>query len=180
MFADWNEISSLLNRADRAPGTRLPDGIGALEAERLRSLLGDEVPTDLLNWLQIANGPCVGAGGLFGFGTSKHHLDIAFLWGLFPEWRQNGWIPVAGDGCGNYYLLVNNDKHRKSNPVIFVDTFDESDSGAYLVASSLCHFLRFYLETDIQKTKWPFGEAYVVGRDPAILNFHDFTLPWEA
>jgi len=103
---------------------------------------------------------------------------MAFYWELFPEWRQNGWVPVAGDGCGNYYVLMSNEKHGENSPVIFVDTLSESDSGAYVVASSLFHFLRFYLEADIDRTGWPFDEAYVVGRDPAIMNFHDFELPW--
>jgi hypothetical protein len=34
----------------------------------------------------------------------------------YPEWARLGWLRVAGDGCGNYYVL------RKDGTVGFVDT----------------------------------------------------------
>ncbi len=31
---------------------------------------------------------------------------MAWFWDQYPEWRGLGWIAVAGDGCGNYYVLT--------------------------------------------------------------------------
>ncbi|GGY37802.1 SMI1/KNR4 family protein [Pseudoduganella albidiflava] len=184
MFADWNEIRELLARSPHPLGEMPLRGIDTTEAEALRVMLGREIPSDLSQWLHIANGLCAGPGGLFGFGISEEHLDIEFLWSLFPDWRARGWIPVAGDGCGNYYVLAIQGECAESSPVIFVETPGAADTGvdtgAYVVASSLAHFLRFYLEDDIVRTGWPFDEKYVRDRDPAIVNFSSLTLPWDA
>ncbi|WBS05571.1 SMI1/KNR4 family protein [Pseudoduganella sp. SL102] len=180
MFADWNEIRELLDRSPRPPGYMPLQGIDTAGAAALRAMLGSELPSDLSQWLHIANGLCAGPGGLFGFGTREEHLDMKFFWALFSGWRMKGWIPVAGDGCGNYYVLAIQDECAGSDPVLFVETLDNADAGSYVVASSLAHFLRFYLEDDIGRTGWPFDEMYVRDRDPAICNFGRLTLPWDA
>lgn len=180
MFADWNAIRELLTRSPNSPEDMPLRGIGTTEAEALRVMLAREIPSDLSQWLHIANGLCAGPGGLFGFGTREEHLDIEFLWSLFPDWRARGWIPVAGDGCGNYYVLAIQDECAGSDPVLLVETLDNADTGSYVVASSLAHFLRFYLEDDIGRTGWPFNEGHVLERDPALLNFDWLTLPWHA
>jgi hypothetical protein len=51
---------------------------------------------------------------------------------LFPSWQNLSWLPVASDGCGNYYVLT------EDGLVGFVDTMkdpgkiDRSASGDLL------------------------------------------------
>jgi hypothetical protein len=175
MAADWDEIRALLSR----PALLSKPGVPSSGAEAPEPDADSAMPAELLEWLAIVNGAHLGQGGLFGLGAPEAYLDIAFHSSLYPAWRAKGWIPVAGDGCGNYYVLLAGHDRGKGNPVLFVDTSDDTDAGNYLVASSLFQFLRFYLEAAIDRTAWPFGKAYVLERDPAILDFPELALPWD-
>ena len=64
-------------------------------------------------------------------------------------WRDRGWLPVAGDGCGNQYVLV-------------------SHGIAYVVASDLWTFLRFLLLRETGDGRWPFDRRAVIAADPEL------------
>ena len=137
------------------------------------------VPDELLAWLQLASGPCV-PSRLFGLPMRR---DIASAFD-YPSWKQKKWVPVGTDGCGNYYLLATQQEFGKGFPIIFVDTMESSGAPSYLVASDIGHFLVFFLEDEINRPvipeeAWPFGEDYVIKRDPGILGFSKELLPWE-
>jgi hypothetical protein len=54
---------------------------------------------------------------------------------LYPEWRTLGWLPVAGDGCGNYYVLAGD------GTVGFVDTTSDPGSVERQVSGDLLSFM---------------------------------------
>jgi hypothetical protein len=54
---------------------------------------------------------------------------------LFPEWRTLGWLPVASDGCGNYYVLA------VDGTVGFVDTMSDPGRLERAVSADLLSFM---------------------------------------
>lgn len=101
-------------------------------------------------------------------------IDIEARLALYPEWKAKSWIPVAGDGCGNYYLLL------PDGCVIFLDTQCDASHGRYVVGSSLAHFLVFLFEEELGATGWPFNANYVLQRDPKIEACQCAPMPWHA
>lgn len=176
MNTQLREILELVRKAKRSPGEELPVGATADQIEHLEQALGFCVPEELKVWLACCNGPCVGPGGIAGVQTKRKAQDIEALLGNFPKWKRLRWIPVAGDGSGNYYVMTTEGDHH---PIIFVDTMEDAASPAYVVASNLWFFFIFYLERDAGKQGWPFQREIVTMKDPNISRHGDFRLPWE-
>jgi len=61
---------------------------------------------------------------------------------FYPRWVELGWLPVAGDGCGNYYVL------RDDGAVGFVDTMKDPDQIDRQVAGDLLMFMTGLLASD--------------------------------
>jgi hypothetical protein len=68
--------------------------------------MGVALPDDLVAWLHVCKGEMIGPGGVFGARPDCESVDMAAVLALYPAWRARGWLPVAGDGCGDYYVLV--------------------------------------------------------------------------
>jgi len=102
-FAD---LRRLVAGADRAPEDDPPEGASAAELARLSDRLGRSLPPLLRSWLSICRGAAIGPGGVFGQRPDRPGLDMVSIRDLSPEWQSLGWLPVAGDGCGNYYVLT--------------------------------------------------------------------------
>lgn len=175
---DADRIKTLLSKVPSPPGERLPEGTTDAEIHSFVDRTGISVPDDLAAWMKLSNGPCVGPGGLFGIRTQRSHLDIESCLDIFPSWRHQKWIPVAGDGCGNYYVVPTQGEFGDGFPVLFIDMSLADDSPAFIVASDMGHFLESLLETELGDRSWPFDERAVVERDPNILSFRDVKLPW--
>jgi hypothetical protein len=56
--------------------------------------------------LRVCKGEAICAGGVFGARPDQDFLDVAAHLALHPQWKSFGWPPVAGDGCGNYVVLM--------------------------------------------------------------------------
>lgn len=65
---------------------------------------------------------------------------------MFPTWRDSGWLPVAGDGCGNYFVLVTSGE--LAGQVGFIDTIADPGSIESMEGRSLWVFLRRLLSQD--------------------------------
>lgn len=142
----------------------------------LEKRIGIVVPLSLREWLCFANGPCIGPGGVLGIRPERHWLDIEEVLQSYPSWKGHGWLPVAGDGCGNYYVI----NTCECGSVYFVDTAMDADKLAYAVASDLWMFLWFLFNHELGDTRWPFTREYVVANDPRIMNCSRAPLPWNA
>jgi hypothetical protein len=114
-----------------------------------------------------------------GIDPSHKNLDIAFIYGLYPQWADCGWIPVSGDGCGSYYVVVSQNDFGDGEPVVFVDTMDGACDAAFIVASCSWHFVRFILLKERGESRWPFAAKEVIEADPDITHFSGVDLPWD-
>lgn len=218
----WERVAVLLAELEgaelEAGAARLPEHVratipctGASEdaLSRAGQRLGFPLPDQLARWLRICNGSYLGPGGLLGIETVTDFLDLehtlASVSRLWPEWRVRRWIPVAGDGCGDYYVLdASAGKPWPSGAVFFVD-HEDFDRLAYVVASALPRFLCFLFDEELQARprrlepapsdgadwraelhaqiraeppSWPFHREYVLERDPDLASFPAALLPW--
>jgi len=134
------------------------------------------VPEPLAEWLRDVNGARIGPGGVLGIRPDDPYCDIETILHGYPEWVPNGWIPVAGDGCGNYYVLG---PDCGMHPICFINTSSDYLKPAYLVASGIWPFLRFLFDYEIGERRWPFSRAYVIAHDPGITSCSVARMPWD-
>ena len=175
-----DKIKKLLRLLPQAPDYGLTKGIKDREAVNFYTSTGLSMPSDLAEWLKIANGLFVDSQYLLGLYTERSFLDIESYFTLYPFWKTNGWIPIGGDGCGNYYLISTQNEYGSGFPVFFVDTHEEPESPSYIVASNISYFLEFLLEKELKiEKRWPFDQDYVTAKDPEILSFRNIFLPWQ-
>ena len=157
------------------------------------------IPPPIAEWLLYCNGISTMAhGSLYGLDEVTDYSEYT------SHWKDRGWTPIGGDGCGSYYLVV---KHETSGrglyPVVFADHEDsvmgieENDEHqicnriSYIVASDLPHFLEaifLYQEHNIRCENrddneylnfwWPFDKEHVLQFDPDINQF-EFIKPWD-
>jgi hypothetical protein len=172
------QVLSLLRRVPRAPERPFPGGASEAELLDLARRLGVALPDDLASWLRVCKGEAIGPGGVFGAQPDEDWLDIAGCSMLYPAWRTRGWLSVAGDGCGNHYVLLTNG--RLTGFVGFVDTMTDPDRIDYVVASSLWRFLFFLFRRELGERSWPFRAGEVVAIDPGIVEAPAALLPWTA
>jgi hypothetical protein len=174
----WTPVMRLLEQSPRAPED-VTTRASQQELDELQRYLGFDLPGRLLQWLTRCNGLTCGPGGLFGTGAARPSLNIEHILRIFPAWQERRWIPVAGDGCGNHYILDAGRRWLASSAIYFVDVMDDPNTPAYCVASDLPKFLTFLLEKEISGSGWPFDRDFVVARDAEILAIADpALLPW--
>ena len=174
---EYHDVLDLIQRAPKPPEARSPQGASPDQIESLERQLGYPLPDWLRRWLDVCNGYMAGPGGLYGAEADRSSLDIKRA--SWPEWRELGWVPIAGDGNGNAYvvpaLLPNAGEF-----VYFVDCAEDPSQLAYVVGSSIPNFLRFLLERDMGELGWPFDPDFVLARDPAIAQADAGLLPWNS
>jgi hypothetical protein len=114
-------VRGLVRGAVRAPeevirgGT--PEELLALERRIDRSL-----PDQLREFLTVCNGARIGPGGFLGQRPDDPDCDLPTVLALWPGWSPKRWLPVAGDGCGNYYVMTTDGQ------VGFVDTMADPEA----------------------------------------------------
>ncbi len=179
-------VRDLLHKVPGPPGEALPGGVSDADLRAFSERTGIEIPAPLSTWLKLSNGPCVGPGGLFGIRPARADLDIERCFERYPQWKERAWIPVAGDGCGNSYVLATAQEFGPGWPVLFIETLPSPQEPACIVASDLWRFLVFLLEREffrekgIRDTPWPFDRTEVTRRDPEIESYKDVPMPWES
>jgi hypothetical protein len=169
------EVVKLLLAAERAPGKPFPGGADDAELAELQSRLEIPLPVTLVDWLRVCKGDAIDPGGVYGVRPDQPDIDIAGTLSRLPGWRSRGWIPIAGDGCGDYYVLIGNG--QLAGCVGFVDQSD-LDEIDFIVASDLWLFLRFLLLKEAGDRRWPFDSQAVLAADPTMGNVPDELQPW--
>jgi hypothetical protein len=101
---NYSRVLDLLAEVERPPSPRPVSGATDEQLDALRRALTFEPEEDLASWLRTCNGVIAGPGGIYGVDPPEDFLDIDGVMELFPGWRENRWIPVAGDGTGNHYV----------------------------------------------------------------------------
>ena len=174
------EVLELLATVPSPPSEEIPPGATEADVAKCEKRIGLKVPAKLRAWLLTSNGPCVGPGGVFGIKPRREDLDLEHILTLRPIWREKGWIPVAGDGCGNYYVVVSKGEFGEGEPVIFIDTMVDDTVPAFIAASDIWQFLKFLFKKDLGESKWPYDDHEVGKADPDMLAFRDVAFPWNA
>jgi cell wall assembly regulator SMI1 len=128
-------LRGLVAGAIRAPEEEPPRGARPEELDSLTARLGGRISGTLRAWLSVCRGARIGPGGVFGQRPDTPDVDMVRRRNLFPGWAELGWLPVAGDGCGNYYVLA------EDGTVGFVDTMKDPDRLDRQVASDLLSFM---------------------------------------
>jgi cell wall assembly regulator SMI1 len=178
------DVVQLLKESAERSHVALPPGIGDAEIRDFQMRTGLTVPASLREWLAITNGPSVGEW-LYGVRPKKRSLDIEHILRLYPAWLREGWIPVANDGCGDYYVLATQAEDGPGNPVFFIENHEDEDKPKYVAASDLWHFLYFLLDDSLHhdpesaEPAWPFSEDFVLARDAALRDYRTVPRPWE-
>lgn len=175
---ELEQILSLLSQVTRAPEEGQISGATTEEIDALAGILGFTLPPQFEAWLGVCRGTTAGPGGIYGVGNVRESLNIAHYLDIFPGWADPGWIPVAGDGTGNYYVLATTP--APPHAVYFLDASSPATL-EYIVASSLLRFLRFLLQAELGASGWPFDPTVVLSQDPRIAELvPPELLPWHA
>jgi cell wall assembly regulator SMI1 len=169
------EVFRLVLAAVREPGTSFPGGADDAEIADLQRTVGLPLPPELVEWLRVCKGDAIGPGGLYGVRHDSRAVDMASMLELFPGWQERGWLPVAGDGNGDYYVLITGGE--LAGHVAFIDQCD-FDALDYIVASDLWTFLRSLLLADAGDRRWPFDRDHVLAVDPAMARVPADLQPW--
>src|SRR5690242_1499034 len=110
--ADWSRGPSGLRRrklrGSQPGGNRQPAGQAGLRYPAGPESMAVGLPRRV-----------IGSGGVFGPRPDEPYLDMPQRRDSFPQWAEKGWLPVAGDGCGNCYVLT------ADGTVGFVDTMKD-------------------------------------------------------
>jgi cell wall assembly regulator SMI1 len=170
------EVGQLLPRLERDPAQPLPSGASDQELDELTARVDTPLPDELTAWLRICKGAAIGPGGVFGARPDSDFLDLAVYLDEYPTWRADGWFPIAGDGTGNYYVLLT--KGPQAGFIGFIEAVVDPDRLDYLVASNLWSFLRFLFRRDLGARGWPFDRATVLADDPHLADAPAKLQPW--
>jgi cell wall assembly regulator SMI1 len=203
--SDQERILTLLEQLRPLVREYMQPGAHREELRKLEAAIGLAIPQELRDWLQVCNGLLAHPGSLLGVPPVPTWQQISYAFEVAPEWRETGWLPVANDGCGNYYLLDTRQSTEGEHPVYFADHERDYIEPIYVVASGLWTFLGFFLQKalDSEKEKpylatlgkreayeyigkrepywWPFNKERVLEVDPKLAGFRGIVpLPWDA
>lgn len=159
--------------------TTLPPGIEDWQISEFQIRTGIAIPSKLRTWLQFTNGPGIGIQGIYGIRTADKFYDIEVYLDLYPGWCQSRWIPIGGDGCGNYYVIAPEVSKSVDTPVFFVDCIRDPYSLRYIVASELFYFIESYIKTELGEHGWPCNKSKVTAEDPDIMKLNGFNKCWD-
>jgi cell wall assembly regulator SMI1 len=179
-----HEVEQLVRKNAVRTHTPLPAGASEADINAFELRTGLSVPPEMRDWLSMFNGPFVGRAGIFGIRPTDGRLDIETELERVPQWVEKGWIPLAEDGCGDYYVLDTRSTVNGTRPVYFLDHEISRTEPDYIVASGLWPFLRFFLIDDeiddVDEKYWPFDRERVLAEDPTLARYEgDVSFPWD-
>ena len=152
-----------------------PDWRGATDEEldALQARIAIPLPGPVRDWLRLCNGGFFGGEYLMGVRPDRLQIDIERSLELHRSWTQLSWLPVAGDGCGNVWV-VDTQYGGASKPVYFVDNCLSSEEAQYVAASDIWHFVRGHLANELLargETRWPFARERTLAWDPELAGY---------
>jgi hypothetical protein len=176
------EVIQLAAQVPAPPGEPLPPGLLDADIDAFRIRTGLSIPPELREWLRFTNGPCIGPGGIFGVKPLRTDQDMEGVYEYLPEFKRNQWLPIATDGCGDYYVLALASEPEPLRPVYFIDPYQVGGYSrpTYVVASELWLFFRFLFRKELGQRGWPFDSQSVLLSDPGLAQVRGAPLPWEA
>ena len=174
-----DELMELARQVQAPPGQHLT-GASDTEIMCLADEIGRTLSPGLRRWFGAVNGAMLGPGGIFGRRGVRDFLSIKKYLAIYPEWRSLGWVPIASDGVGNYWVAVPQGPDGNPDWVAFVDTHENPASVDRYVASSVLRFIRFLLESELGETRWPGDREYDLEHDPALVIVPEEKAAWSS
>jgi hypothetical protein len=172
-------LIALARRVPMPPEYQLPAGASEHEIGTFETCVGLKVPSQLRAWLEKVNGAMAGPGGLFGARGATDFLSIEKYLKIFPAWRRLGWLPIASDGLGNYWVVVPG-PDGSAGWVAFIDVHSDPEAIDYYAASTVFRFLGFLLNSELGEQGWPRTRQYVVEHDHGMENVPESLSPWRS
>jgi len=181
------ELLDLLSHPSIVGPDGVPPGASECDIQTFEQLHGLRLPPTLRDWFSVVNGAFCGTQGFLGL--NDYRVDSEYFLG-------RSWLPVADDGCGDYYLIDLTGPDQGDYPVFFWDheTGQEIESGAlikgYAVASNLWIFSLMFLKHEFaragasqdvgERWHWPFDRHRTLQHDPNLARVKSAPLPWKA
>ena len=100
------DLRALALRVPAPPGYTMPAGASETAFKNFERRTGLQLTAPFRAWLAEINGAMIGPGGLFGVREPSDFLSIEKCLRMYPKWRELGWVPVASDGTGNYWVTA--------------------------------------------------------------------------
>ena len=175
----YEQFKPLLYKTILNPDDLPLSGASSCDIAAAERKLRRRLPKELKDWLRVVNGPSVGVqGGFLGVNSRGRNLeDVVDIVGVCRKWMEEGWFPVADDGCDNYYVMLSK---TEGNPVAFIDMMADPSNLNYVAASNLAQFVRGFIESESgQDWYWPFDKDETLKRDPALATVTIAKLPWD-
>jgi hypothetical protein len=170
----------LIKLAKRAPAPPGQELVGASETEiqNLENEIARPLSPGFRSWLRAVNGTMLGPGGIFGIRNSRDTLSIIKYLNSYPEWKSAGWVPIAGDGLGNIWVVVPQGPDGGPDWVAFVDVHEDPAAVDRYFASSVPRFIEFLLRAELGETRWPIDREYDLEQDPPLSAASEEEAPW--
>ena len=146
-----DDVLKLIAESKLPPGHDFPTGVRLNLIEEFEETFDVSLTEEFRDWLKTCNGSILGAGGTYGIGVELGRLSIENQ--FEKEWLELKWVPIAGDGCGNSYV-VDCSRDTCRGFVYFIDSSDLCKI-AFACASDAWRFMRFFLLRELKRTNWP-------------------------
>jgi hypothetical protein len=169
----WKEIDEWVGSPTAAPSAEAES-----KRRKYEAALGFPFSPQLAHWSDRFGADMFGPEGLSHVEDDDEGQGVIARTTAHPEWVGQGWVPIAGDWCGNYYVV---DTKQPSEPVYFIDSFEDVGVPTYVAASSLKRFVELFSKHDQGKLSfhWPFAKSESLALDPELEKI-DATMPWDA
>ena len=146
-----DESSTLVRDVARFLELSEPNGATDRDIDAVALFFGVDYLGILEVWLAGCRGPFLVSQPIVGFGATKrpgdffHYRDILES---HPDWVDFGWVPIASDGCGNFYIypLKTGDEHYRPIFLVYAESPTEPSQ---VVASNLLRFILRLLRSEL-------------------------------
>jgi hypothetical protein len=183
------QVQDLLSHPLLVGPDGVPPGASELDVQAVEQIYGVRLPATLRDWFSAVNGAFCGTQQFVPL--NDHSAD-------YSDFIASLWLPVAADGCGNYYLVDLTGPDQGTYPVFFWDHETGYDSAAdeitkgYAVASNIWIFSLLLLRKELRRLDagrrnsgnhgdawhWPFDRDRTLQHDPDLARVTSAPLPW--
>jgi hypothetical protein len=142
------ELLELLSHPSIVSPGGVPPGTSEIDIQTFERLHGLQLPPTLREWFSLVNGAFCGTQSFLGLNDYRVGSK---------NFRARSWLPVADDGCGDYFLIDLARPDQGDYPVFFWDHETDRDVGngalikGYAVASNVWIFSLLFLKHELAR-----------------------------
>lgn len=152
LFDFIDDVRQTKSALEDQRGLRFGRPGGEKDLEAVSSILGGAPLYEFGAVLTMMLGPATATVELLGFDTKLGTNSPAFFKRAIdanPEWYYVNWLPIAGDGCGGYYIYPITKASDNARPIFQIrPELGTLDPHRY-VASNVLRFIRRALHAEL-------------------------------